>query len=98
MTSAERLIQSIFAQRSANGYTTTLGNSEIKVYKKIGCAACDYVTKQLQRKRINYESFTIGEDLSLEGFKHFYPYAEFMPTITVDGNEVSYNDFIERIK
>lgn len=58
---------------------------KIEIYTKKDCAPCARAKNVLDIKKISYQSYEIGKDVSLHSIKKLFPDSRTVPIITLDG-------------
>lgn len=69
---------------------------DIHIYKSPGCGYCVKVIELMERANVQYQTTTIGKDITLNEFKSLYPNAKGFPYVIIDGNVVG--GLVETVK
>jgi glutaredoxin len=71
---------------------------KLDVYSKEGCSYCVMVKKFLDRKEIPYNSYRLGENITLDEFKEKWPNVLGLPLVVADDVCIDdYKTFLENL-
>jgi glutaredoxin len=72
---------------------------QVEIYSKDNCSFCTSAKNLLNRRRIPYKEYVLGEDFDREKLLDKFPEARTFPVVVVDGIRIGgYDDLVEYVK
>jgi glutaredoxin 3 len=69
---------------------------DIHIYKTNGCGYCIKIIELMNRANVQYKSYLVGRDLTIDKFKLLYPEAKGFPYVIIDGEPIG--GLVETVK